>query len=461
MLLREALLHPRAFLLLGALHAQATTWNVNSSQSTATIQGVITGASAGDSVVFAAGTYSISAALNLQCGITYTGPSATPATAILNATFTRMTSEIFKLAASSCSQMTTIEYFEFENATGIYVNTSFSNLTISYNQFVDIPCCQTYVDPTTAGIYFDAASGTPATEILTNATITHNQIGDSTSCITPNNAMTNYSSPETIQGNCQAIGFYSSVNGLTINYNTIGPVGEGVHFLCVSDQCEPTGSPAGATTQNVTAEFNDFVGIHRIAWEEQPQATKNVVFEYNSEHDPTNPYFGNFALSLACCDTGATSPGINVSNNTLIQNVAPHVRYGYGIEAWGLNGIYSNNLIQNGSTLSGSGTNPQGIAWCYGMSGGTVSNNTVQGPNYNTSSNPAGGNNYIGNENVNSPGCGVATPWSPSTLTGNLTSTTISAVVSVAPTIYPSPERSPFLLPLRSRMLAIPGGHSL
>ena len=69
--------------------AGATTYNIQAGQNTSTIQRVISGASRGDTVSFAAGTYNITSSLKLKCGVTYTGPLATLPTAILNATFTR------------------------------------------------------------------------------------------------------------------------------------------------------------------------------------------------------------------------------------------------------------------------------------------------------------------------------------------------------------------------------------
>ena len=66
---------------------------------------------------------------------------------------------------------------------------------------------------------------------------------------------------------------------------------------------------SGPTTKNLTAEFNDFNQIHRIPWEEQPEAVSGVVFQYNTIHDWTNPYFGSFGVSFACCaNPASTSP---------------------------------------------------------------------------------------------------------------------------------------------------------
>src|ERR1700733_6984235 len=139
-------------LLLGifslvCMPAFATTYTVNATQSTSAIQGVINGTSAGDTVSFAAGTYSITAQLTLKCGVTYTGPVATPATAILNGSGSGVGqgNGLFTLysnpnLSNPCTQATTIQYFNFQSVdTGVFVQTSFTNLTIQNIQCTSIP----------------------------------------------------------------------------------------------------------------------------------------------------------------------------------------------------------------------------------------------------------------------------------------------------------------------------------
>src|SRR5579859_4158703 len=84
------------FLLAICPLANASTYRVNAGQSSSAIQRVIRGVSAGDTVFFEAGTYTIARALDLKCGVTYTGPEATPATAILAST-TGQANAIFNL----------------------------------------------------------------------------------------------------------------------------------------------------------------------------------------------------------------------------------------------------------------------------------------------------------------------------------------------------------------------------
>ena len=250
---------------------------------------------------------------------------------------------LFTLCSNSdstnpCSQPTAIEYLNFSSmTTGIFVQTSFTNLTIAHNQFTHIPGSTSQ----TAAIVFESGTTSSNTaSMLTKTTVSYNQLGDSNSCASPTNVMEDTNSPEDYEGACNGIVMFTSVDGLTITYNNFNHVAEGVHINCpnyANQQyaCEP---PGGAITKNMTAEYNDFNNIHRITWEEQPQQISGVNFEYNSEHDWFMPYFGSFGLSMACCYNGTSPPGLNGSNNVILFNVTAGVpgRYGYGMEAMGL-----------------------------------------------------------------------------------------------------------------------------
>ncbi len=432
------------------------TINVDSSMSASTLQSTISSAPSCALVVFAAGTYNISSPITLQCGVTYTGPVAYPATAILNATFSRESATIFRLYSGSgranpCTQPTSVDYFNFENAGGIYVQTSFTNLTISHNQFTNLPCCNN--SGTDSGIWFDGSGASNNTmAMLSNTTVTWNVIGaDSNSCETPTTgAMENWNGSMDVAGNCTAMRVVSSVNGLIFENNRTVHIGEGVAFACPSppggkNPCEPAassgGGGVGVTTSNVTARYNDFAGVHRIAWEEQPQTTSGIDFEYNSEHDPYVPYYGNFDLSFACCENGATAPYLQVNNNVLIQNSpeSPCPSYiGFGIEAHGTQASYSNNMVQglNGAQYSthdcgGSGpTSVPGIAWGFGANPRHYDDNYICGPYFN--------GDYIVTEQA-----GYATP---SSMVGNVESSACNQTPSVAPTISPSAGSQTFPL---------------
>ena len=404
------------------------TVNVNSSMSQSTLQSTIASAPSCAMIVFGAGTYSITAPITLQCGRTYTGPVASPATAILSSTFGQSGS-IFNLYSNSnlstpCTQPTTIEYLKFQNSGGIYVQPSFTNLTIQYNQFTNIPCCNG--GSSNAGLFVGGGTSNSNTaQILSNTLVQWNTFGDANSCTSPTNGMTDTHSPEDYEGNCNGIVTFTSINGLKVTNNNFFHVAEGVHISCPNyapSQQYPCEPPGGAITNNITAEYNDFNQIHRITWEEQPQQSSGIVFQYNSEHDWFTPYFGSFGLSMACCYNGTNAPNLIGSNNVILFNSAPSGRYGYGMEAMGITATYDNELLQAGNWSSSA----QGMAWGRGPVA-HMDNNTVCG----------GFSGYIGDE-----GFGAGVP----TLSGNATGSTCSAVTSAAPTVSPSPGPQSFPL---------------
>ena len=323
--------------------------------STSTIQSTIASAPSCALINFAAGTYNLTGPIKLKCGITYTGPIASPATAILNGSGAGITqgNGLFTLwsnpdLSNPCTQPTAIEYLNFSSTTtGIYVQTSYTNLTIAYNQFTNIPGSQSQ----TAAMVFASGTTTSNTaSMLTNTTISYNQMGDSNSCVSPTNVMADTDSPEDYEGACNGMVFFTSINGLTITYNNFNHLAEGVHINCPNygHQQYPCEPPGGAISSNITAEYNDFNNIHRITWEEQAQQASGIVFQYNSEHDWFNPYFGAYGLSMACCHNGTNPPPINGSNNVVVMNTLGH--YGYGMEAMGYHAIYDHKLVQTNST---------------------------------------------------------------------------------------------------------------
>jgi Chitobiase/beta-hexosaminidase C-terminal domain len=439
-----------AALLAPALGAAATpafgaTYTVNPSQSTAAIQGVISGAASGaDTVVFSAGTYNLTAQLTLNCGVTYTGPVTTPATAILNGSGASIgaSNGIFTLYSNAnvsnpCTQATTIEYLDFQaGTTGIFVQTSFTNLNILHNQFTSIPGYETQ----SAAMVFQSGNTTSNTAAtLTNTTIDHNQIGDTNSCISPTNVMADVDSPEDYNGACNGLVFFTSINGLAVTNNTFLHVSEGTHINCpnYANQALPCEPPGGALTENMTVEFNDFNQIHRIAWEEQPQQTANINYQYNSEHDWVNAYFGSFGVSFACCYNGTIAqPNFNGSNNVILFNTTPTpngdgftLRYGYGMEAMGNAATYDNELVETTNyspCTNGCGAPAPGMTYGRGPVA-HMDNNTVCGGAF-----AQAGSGYIVTE-------GLGDLDDTPTLVGNNTAAACAAVTSVAPAISPAP----------------------
>ena len=147
------------------------TINVNSGMSQSTLQSTISSAPSCALIVFAAGTYNISAPINIPCNVTVTGPTASPATAILAATYTG--NRIFSV--SNCSNPVTIGVSAFqEHRRHLCDCADVAGITITQNQFTTFPATQGS-GSSDMGIYFDGVHG----GTISNATITNNTFGDS------------------------------------------------------------------------------------------------------------------------------------------------------------------------------------------------------------------------------------------------------------------------------------------
>ena len=395
------------------------TINLNSGMSQSTLQSSMASAPTCSLILFAAGTYNITAALTVPCGVTLTAAvPTTPSNVVLSASFPEESTDIFYINGG-CTSATTISYLSSLHAGFVYVNSPNSNLTITHNQVGDLKCCKS--EGYSPAIYLsDPSSG--STNLISNATISWNQLGDSTSCIAPQNSMTLTSSPETYQGICTGVIIQTSVNGVYIEHNNFFHLGEGVHILCYGDRCSP-GDPGGSgpVTHTLTGQYNDFNQIHRIAWEEQPESISAVTVQYNSMHDWFDSYYGAFGISMACCANPASyAPFLNTSNNLIIFNTVGASRYGYGIEAFGTGPPkFTNNLIQS--------PHPAGSAMTYGRNASNLAPNF----NYNTL---CGQGFDIGGGYITQEFAGETAP----TTIGVVQSSTCSAVSSATPSISPS-----------------------
>jgi hypothetical protein len=301
-------------LLFGA-RAHASNCPISSGASTSTIQSAINSCASGtgNTLTFAAGTYNITGTITVPCTtqLTITGPTTTPATAILSPSFTNQ--PIFNL--TDCTGIT-IEYITFTNTQSIKFNLDpgtwcGNGCLITHNQFTGLTAQLPSGSGGNAGPACDSGSGSqgncdsagdtaltfantsgagcPGCSFLTNTTISYNQFGDASSCLSPANVMagTTYD----YGGNCAGIQFYTSINGVTVEYNNFIHVEEGFHVLCGpvgGDDC--SGSTAWTWT-NFTADYNDFSGIHRIGAEMQLQGSSNVNIDHNSYNSPTAPFF--------------------------------------------------------------------------------------------------------------------------------------------------------------------------
>ncbi len=405
--------------------------NLNSGMSTSTIQSTISSAPSCALINFAGGTYNLTKPLTLKCGMTYTGLEVNrlsngmviPAVN-LNSTF-GLSGTIFNFyGPQSCTQTTTIQYLNFHGSDGIYIQAPNENFLIQHNTFTGL--LATNSGQNTAGVFLD---GPNQASVDKDITIQWNSFGDTSSCISPNNQFNQVNN-----GTCHALVVFASVNGIVFHNNNLFHLTEGVHWNCPNFghqkyACEP---PGGARDYAIDAQFNDFSNIHRITWEEQPQAAGGIIVQNNSEHDWLNPDPGSFGFSFACCANGTSAPPLNVSNNLIIFNVHPWAgRYGYGIEAMGFQATYSHNMLQSGIFSSYA----QGIAWGNGGTPQPANATFKFMDNYicgTWSGYPSKLSNYISREGVYGDGY---TPL----MTGSNFQPKCAATTSMAPTVSPLP----------------------
>jgi Chitobiase/beta-hexosaminidase C-terminal domain/Bacterial Ig-like domain (group 2) len=419
------------------------TINLNSGMSQSALQSTISSAPSCALVIFAAGTYNITGTLNIPCAsrLTLTGPATTPATAIINPSFTNQ--PIFNL--SDCTGVS-IEYINFTKTQSIKFNFDpgtwcANGCLISHNQFTGLtaqlptgnggnsgPACDSgggtqgnCDSPGDTALTFSSYNGNacPGCSYLTNTTITYNQFGDASSCLTPADVMdgTNYD----YGGNCSGIQFYVAINGVTVEYNNFVHLEEGFHVMCGPVGGDDCSGPTAWTFDNFTADYNDFSGIHRFGAEMQLQGSSNVHFDHNSFHTPTAPWAWTFGVSNACCagleGSAMTAPGMTNIDNVLIAEQPPTGDYiGMADESWGNGALYENNVVQ--------GNWQNGFEWAY-ITNGSISNNIVCGAQM------AAAKTLINQE--------TTPPTSaPPTISGNTTGSTCSTVPSNAPTISPA-----------------------
>lgn len=221
-------------------------------------------------------------------------------------------------------------------------------------------------------------------------------------------------------GACGAIGISNNFAGLTIRNNSFVELEQPIKFY----ECSGTG--CSWSSSGLLVQANDMAGVHRIGNETQfndVSTGSNFLWDSNDFHDPIKPSAGQWGLSLP---QGTTDS----KNNVLIANTAISNDKngdgaswaGDGLEFWGT-GTSSNNLIQ--------GLWNSGIEWGFGGPPRAILNNTLQGNPMSQPSNICSvsvPNRYFVNEECTSPA---------PTISGNVTSPTVTAITSVAPLISP------------------------
>jgi hypothetical protein len=405
------------FLLAISPLAGATTHRVHAGQDGATIQRIISGASPGDIVSFDAGSYTIASTLALKCGVTYTGPAATPATAEITTSTANMS---LTSMGGGCSSRTTtvIEYLQFNGAGPLYLDPSnYSNIIFEHNQVTSLPGGES-CGGTCLSLFFDGNNRNSDS----NITIQYNTFGDTNSC----------TAVLTIDdGACSGIlvNQIAFLSNFLVRYNTFYHLQEGIHLSNVNYVV----GNSSATCNNCDIEFNYFNAIHRIATEFQFNVLgKPAIISNNVYGNPINPYYNTLTASIPCCQYGRkfgtltpVVPANYIANNIEINTLGSANSSPYGVEMAGTGTRTSNNLIQ--------GSFCNGVVWSFGAANWTIQDNTIQGSQM-ASGGTCPTSNSIPSHFITAESGGTYSPI----ISGNVTGSSPSAIPSVAPTISPA-----------------------
>jgi hypothetical protein len=365
-----------------AVPGLAATYTVNAGSSAATIQSVLNTASSapGNTVVFSAGTYSLSTALNLPCsnGTIYTGANVGIVTQsnLPTAVLTSTVATNYALSTDSNgttltgSQGCTIQYLRFSGTQGgIIVWYPASGIVIQDNAFdTDNPPAggesskpNIYITGVNGG--FSAANGVQHISILWNTFFNN--------CA----AIRAVAYPDS-GGGCAATWVNGFNNYLTWSNNTVHLTEQG---LKLADQ-----SAFGITSTNADVENNNMQGNSRILIETQQDTNGMSTYSHNAFYQPYNPSYNTFGLSVPEF-TPSISPTHTVQDNVFIANVPVTLagsagHYGIGLELWGAGSIAQNNLFQGGNVpdTCGAGWGCTG----YGISVGEAFTNASITGNY-------------------------------------------------------------------------------
>ena len=364
---------------LWGLTAFASTYNVNPSQSAATINSTIATADSttGNTVAFAAGSYSsLSTSLVFGCanGTVYTGPNvgvvtqANPATAALtetSATTYAVTVPSNGTSFTTLGQGCTIEYLRFTGTQGgIFVNQGSSGILIQNNTF-DNNNPPAGGASSKANIWLDGTvnSTAGASAGVQYVTIQWNSFWGNCALI---RAQTFPDSG----GLCAATWVNAYNNHLTWMNNTVDLTEEGL-----KGAANPT---SFAIMNNIDVENNNLQGNSRILIEIQHNSNGNAIFSHNAFYQPNDPSFNTFELSLPI--PSSASPTMVANDNVFIGNVQPvsctgctGSHYGIGLETWGVGASGQYNVFQGGNSAP----------ICSGVANGfcTMWNLDMGGPN--------------------------------------------------------------------------------
>jgi hypothetical protein len=341
------------------LEARAATYPISAGASAATIQSTINTAAAapgGNTVSFAAGSYSITQAINIPCPasplvitgpvVPYSNPSA------YTATLNGPVGGNWGFAMNSCATAVTIEYLNWnggEPSAGgggfLYVSPAVSNLTVTNNYIYGNQANVNSGDENDTLIWFDGDDSDPVSNYDNNDTVSWNIFGHTNDGTASNADCGAISALYTYQGGtydavggfCAAIALHSSTNNFTVTNNII-------HYQEEGFKLYEGGSAASQEfyDDNLNFTYNDVAFIHRISVEGQQTGNPTQNFNNNDIHDQVNPAWGSWGFSIPESGTN------NCVNNVLIANliVSGNTTAGPGsVEFWG-NGSCSNNMVQ-------------------------------------------------------------------------------------------------------------------
>lgn len=393
--------------LLAMGKAHAATCPISSGASQSTIQSTINSCGTGNMVTFAAGTYNTSSAINWPCGVSISGPVVPypgPYTATIN--FTGGSSSAFNYPFNSSGNSTSCStsgvVFQYMNVNGnrpsdgggaIYLSGNGGiGPTIQYNNLHGVQTSPNEdFNTNEAEIYIDGSGTNQGFSVWTGVSVLWNIFGAIGDC---SNKMNTFFYPSSQTGNnnfnynnhggfCNAVNIHTSTTSLTISYNRILSLEQGFKF----QEPNPNGGQVGCSNPgtnqychiNTNVLYNDFAGIHRIGVEAQDTPNNTMNFNYNDWHDPINPGYGSWVLSLPQFNQGASPLNnlfTNANGNLTISNVNPPTLFGQaggqipGFEFWG-NGTENYNLFQ--------GNNMFGVHYGWGLPPWAANNNTLQG----------------------------------------------------------------------------------
>jgi hypothetical protein len=432
-----------------AAHAQSCALPVGFSASqfntatAAAINAACTGTPAPKTVLWPAGTTTLSSALSVPCSgnasspVVIMGPvdantsplSFTHPTAIANTSAIGLSDALN--IASGCTGLE-IHGLQINGSGGFSINGDSSYINLHNNEVIGIPdtlsgssCCSGPHGVDVNGFLATSTSVKNGQTIIESydhdIQITGNIFGDAASC--PNGAAGNGGSP--VNDGCGGVQVgIGEAQNFTISGNYIYHLVEGIHFPPMS---QFNGTRSNGVCDNCVISNNYITTIFRNPVEFQYAVVNHpFLFQHNAFYGVNQKFSSvQIGFTLPCCQQGffqntqAPSPGAIESDNVFVTlDRANQENYGY--EFWGNGPINQYNLVE------GQVANPVTYGF-WGTDVGTIRYDYLcWEPGYT-------GSGFITNEE------GQAAP----NQTGNVTSTSCQATTSIAPNVSPASTASP------------------